>query len=194
MKKATVALFLLLSTHLAYGRNVTEQEIASALKRALTARDNLSVTADVQVSNAVASGKDVCIEYRTSNGPGVTISGLAVYRTEEGLVFLDNSWIWERACLSGKYGQRRNGKDLTQALNASLAAPVRPQPAVMGAAATPPKPVIASSAPLVASAAAPLISPAQPTVVAAVASAPIVRSADPAIAVSATPVAIAAAI
>jgi len=44
MKKATVAVFLLLSVLMAFGRNVTDQEVAIALKRALRARDNLERT------------------------------------------------------------------------------------------------------------------------------------------------------
>jgi hypothetical protein len=153
MKKATVAVFLLLSVLMAFGRNVTDQEVATALKRALRARDNLSDTAEVQVSSALATGKDICIEYRASTASGQSVSGLAVYRTEDELVFLDNSWIWERACLSGKYGQRRNGKDLTSALNASLAVPVPVKPAAIVAVAAPapaappvPAPVIVASA------------------------------------------------
>jgi hypothetical protein len=144
MKKATVAVFLLLSVLMAFGRNVTDQEVAIALKRALRARDNLSDTAEVQVSSALATGKDICIEYRANTASGQSVSGLAVYRTEDELVFLDNSWIWERACLSGKYGQRRNGKDLTPSLNAALAMPIPAKPAVATAA---PAPVAASSAP-----------------------------------------------
>jgi len=144
MKKATVAVFLLLSVLMAFGRNVTDQEVAIALKRALRARDNLSDTAEVQVSSALATGKDICIEYRANTASGQSVSGLAVYRTEDELVFLDNSWIWERACLSGKYGQRRNGKDLTPSLNAALAMPIPTKPAVATAA---PAPVAASSAP-----------------------------------------------
>ena len=160
MKKATVAVFLLLSVLMAFGRNVTDQEVATALKRALRARDNLSDSAEVQVSSALATGKDICIEYRASTASGQSVSGLAVYRTEDELVFLDNSWIWERACLSGKYGQRRNGKDLTQALNASLNAPlqvkptaVKPSAVVALAVPTPtsptaPSPVVVASAPM----------------------------------------------
>jgi hypothetical protein len=144
MKKATVAAFLLLSVLMAFGRNVTDQEIAVALKRALRARDNLTDAAEVQVSSALSTGKDICIEYRASSAGGQSISGLAVYRTEDELVFLDNSWIWERACLSGKYGQKRNGKDLTHSINAVLAAPMLAKPAVMAAVAAP-APVVASA-------------------------------------------------
>jgi hypothetical protein len=190
MKKATVAVFLLLSVLMAFGRNVTDQEVATALKRALRARDNLSDTAEVQVSSALATGKDICIEYRASTAAGQSVSGLAVYRTEDELVFLDNSWIWERACLSGKYGQRRNGKDLTHALNAFLAAPVPVKPAPVVAVAAPastsptvPPPVVVASAPvqpISPAPPAPLVA-AVPSVVARAVAAPDVTVQRPAV-------------
>jgi hypothetical protein len=164
MKKPSLALLLFLPALLAFGRNVTEQDIATALKRALRTRDNLTDGTEVQVSSALATGKDVCIEYRASSAAGQTISGLAVYRTDDNLVFLDNSWIWERACLSGKYGQRRNGKDVTRALNASLSAPIPSKPVVVAASAVSPVPAAVSAA----SPTAAMIAPATPKVTASV--------------------------
>jgi hypothetical protein len=36
-------------------------------------------------------------------------TGIAVYEADKNLLFVDNSWVWQRACLFGNYSQRREG-------------------------------------------------------------------------------------
>jgi hypothetical protein len=74
----------------------------------------------LQVSHALITGSNICIDYRSKNGAGATSSGIAVYEADKNLLFVDNSWIWQRACLFGKYAQRREGADVTEAASGAL--------------------------------------------------------------------------
>jgi hypothetical protein len=117
-RRALPVLFMLLSAALCFGRNASED--APAIKAARRMRESLPDPAGLQISRAVIAGKAVCIDYRSRNASGGITTGFAVYKTDKDLVWLDNSWIWDQACLTGKYGQRRQGKDATRAAAAAL--------------------------------------------------------------------------
>jgi hypothetical protein len=82
----------------------------------------------LQISSAIVTNKGVCIEYRRRNG-GLG-SGFAVYKTDKDFIWVDNSWLWDQVCVAGKYGQRRVGKDVTDAVSAAIERKQAAAPAV----------------------------------------------------------------
>ncbi len=82
----------------------------------------------LQISSAIVTNKGVCIEYRRRNG-GFG-SGFAVYKTDKDFIWVDNSWLWDQVCVAGKYGQRRVGKDVTDAVSAAIEGKQAAAPAV----------------------------------------------------------------
>jgi hypothetical protein len=74
----------------------------------------------LKISSAAVTNKGVCIEYRRKNG-GIG-SGFAVYRTDKDVIWVANSWLWDQVCAARKYGQRRDGKDVTGAVNSAIKA------------------------------------------------------------------------
>jgi hypothetical protein len=71
--------------------------------------DNVTNPDSLQESRALITGRNICIDYRSRNGSGAMSTGIAVYEADKNLLFVDNSWVWQRACLFGKYAQRREG-------------------------------------------------------------------------------------
>ena len=117
---ALPSLFVLLSVVLCLGRTVSDDYTANALKGILRLQESLRDPDTLQVSRAIVTSKGVCIEYRSRNGSGGMGTGFAVYKTDKDLVWVDNSWLWDQVCLVGKYGQRREGKDVTDAVKAAI--------------------------------------------------------------------------
>jgi hypothetical protein len=117
---ALPSLFVLLSVALCLGRTVSDDHTANAIKGILRLQENLRDPDTLQVSRAIATSKGVCIEYRSRNKSGGMGTGFAVYKTDKDLVWVDNSWVWDQVCLVGKYGQRREGKDVTDAVKAAI--------------------------------------------------------------------------
>jgi hypothetical protein len=117
---ALPSLFLLLSVVLCLGRTVSDDYTANAIKGVLRLQESLHAPDTLQVSRAIATSKGVCIEYRSRNESGGMGTGFAVYKTDKDLVWVDNSWLWDQVCLVGKYGQRREGKDVTDAVKAAI--------------------------------------------------------------------------
>lgn len=121
MKRKTFPLlFMLLSAVLCLGRTGFDEDTAHAIKGVLRLQESVHDPTSLQISRAVVTNKGVCFEYRSRNESGRMSTGFAVYKTDKDLVWLDNSWLWDQVCLEGKYGQRRNGKDATQAVSAAL--------------------------------------------------------------------------
>lgn len=119
-RTALPLLFMLLSAVLCLGRTGSDDDTAHAIKGVLRLQESVNDPTSLQVSRAVVTNKGVCIEYRNRNGSGGISTGFAVYKTDKDLVWLDNSWLWGQVCLTGKYGQRREGKDVTDAVNAAI--------------------------------------------------------------------------
>jgi hypothetical protein len=117
MKHAAVLLLLLLSPAFSLG---WRDDTAHAVKGATRLRHSMRDPASFQVSQVIITSKGICIEYRSRNESGRTINGVAVYKPDKDLEYVDNSWIWQRDCLFGKLAQRRDGKDATEAVNAAL--------------------------------------------------------------------------
>ncbi len=117
---ALPSLFVLLSVVLCLGRTVSDDYTANAIKGILRLQESLRDPDTLQVSRAIVTSKGVCIEYRSRNGSGGMGTGFAVYKTDKDLVWVDNSWLWDQVCLVGKYGQRREGKDVTDAVKAAI--------------------------------------------------------------------------
>lgn len=117
---ALPSLFVLLSVVLCLGRTVSDDYTANAIKGILRLQESLRNPDTLQVSLAIATSKGVCIEYRSRNGSGGMGTGFAVYKTDKDLVWVDNSWLWDQVCIVGKYGQRREGKDVTDAVKAAI--------------------------------------------------------------------------
>ena len=117
---ALPSLFVLLSVVLCLGRTVSDDYTANAIKGILRLQESLRDPDTLQVSRAIVTSKGVCIEYRSRNESGGMGTGFAVYKTDKDLVWVDNSWLWDQVCLVGKYGQRREGKDVTDAVKAAI--------------------------------------------------------------------------
>jgi hypothetical protein len=117
---ALPSLFVLLSVVLCLGRTVSDDYTANAIKGILRLQESLRDPDTLQVSRAIATSKGLCIEYRSRNKSGGMGTGFAVYKTDKDLVWVDNSWLWDQVCLAGKYGQRREGKDVTNAVKAAI--------------------------------------------------------------------------
>jgi len=113
-------LFVLLSAVSFFGRIDSHEDTAHAVRGVLLLRDSLREPHSFQVSHALITDKGVCIEYVSRSTSGEMSTGFAVYNAEKDLVWIDNSWVWEQACLFGKYAQRRDGKDVTEAVDAAL--------------------------------------------------------------------------
>ena len=185
MKRTIVLLFLLLAAVLSFGRTVSDsdEDTAQAVKGALLLRDSMRDPDSLVVSRALIAKKVVCIEYQRRNRLS---TGFAAYKTNQNLIFIDNSWVWEHACLVGKFQRLRDGKDVTEAVNAALKE--RHAPAVQ------------SVAPAAAVAQAPAAQPVAPAVrvrtppltahapVAAVAPGPVAQAPAPQPVVSVAPV------
>jgi hypothetical protein len=127
--KVLPILLMLLSAALCLGRTGSDDDTAHAIKGALRLQESMRDPGSLQISSAIVTNKGVCIEYRRRNG-GLG-SGFAVYKTDKELIWVDNSWLWDQVCVAGKYGQRRVGKDVTDAVSAAIegkqaAAPAAP--------------------------------------------------------------------
>jgi hypothetical protein len=120
MKRRPVLAFLLLSSVFCPARVVSNEEIARAVLRAVRFHPGMPNPDSVQVSNVVVTSEGVCLDYRVTNATGGLREGYAIYKTDKELVYIDNSWIWDSSCLVGKYGQRREGRDVTQAVSAAI--------------------------------------------------------------------------
>ncbi len=121
MKRIALSLlFMLLSAVLCLGRTGSDEDTAHAIKGVLRLQQSVHDAGSLQISRAVITNKGVCFEYRSRNESGGMSTGFAVYKTDKDLVWVDNSWLWDQVCLDGKYGQRRNGKDATEAVSAAL--------------------------------------------------------------------------
>jgi hypothetical protein len=118
--KALPLLFVLLSTVSFFGRTGSDQDTAHALKGILLLRNSMRDPDSLQVSHALITNKGVCIEYFSRSKSGGMSTGFAVYKADKDLVWIDNSWVWGQACLFGKYAQRRDGKDVTEEVDAVL--------------------------------------------------------------------------
>jgi hypothetical protein len=123
MKRTAVLLFVLLPVVFSLGWS---EDTAHAVKGALRLRDSMRDPEGFQVSQVLITGKGVCIEYRSRNESGRIITGVAVYKADKDLEYVDNSWVWRRDCLFGKLAQRRDGKDVTEAVRAALKGPTAP--------------------------------------------------------------------
>ena len=117
---ALPSLFVLLSVVLCLARTVSDDYTANAIKGVLRLQESLHDPDTLQVSRAIATSKGLCIEYRSRNESGRMGAGFAVYKTDKDLVWVDNSWLWDQVCIVGKYGQRREGKDVTDAVKAAI--------------------------------------------------------------------------
>ncbi len=117
---ALPSLFVLLSVVLCLARTVSDDYTANAIKGVLRLQESLHDPDTLQVSRAIATSKGLCIEYRSRNESGGMGAGFAVYKTDKDLVWVDNSWLWDQVCIVGKYGQRREGKDVTDAVKAAI--------------------------------------------------------------------------
>ena len=117
MKRAPFLVFVLLPAVLSMAGTPADSDITRGVKGATRLRANLGDTEGFRVSSAVVTSRGVCLEYHARLG-----SGFAVYKPDANQVFIDNSWIWEKDCLTGKIGQRRGGKDVTEAVNDALQA------------------------------------------------------------------------
>ena len=116
--KVLPILLMLLSAALCLGRTGSDDDTAHAIKGALRLQESMRDPGSLQISSAIVTNKGVCIEYRRRNG-GLG-SGFAVYKTDKDLIWVDNSWLWDQVCVAGKYGQRRVGKDVTDAVSAAI--------------------------------------------------------------------------
>jgi hypothetical protein len=119
-RTALPLLFMLLSAVLCLGRTGSDDDTAHAIKGVLRLQESVHDPNSLQVSRAVVTNKGVCIEYRHRSGSGGMSTGFAVYKTDKDVVWVDNSWLWDQVCIVGKYGQRREGKDVTDAMNAAI--------------------------------------------------------------------------
>jgi hypothetical protein len=178
MKRTAVLLFVLLPAIFSLGWS---EDTAHAVKGALRLRDGMHDPDSFQVSRVLITGKGVCIEYRSRNGSGAMSTGFAVYKADKDVEYVDNSWVWQRDCLFGKLAQRRDGKDVTEAVRAALKGPTAPGFKGEQLAAQP----VAPAAPLARASGkqpvtptAPVETPASttPTRVAAVAPAPVAKA------------------
>jgi len=150
MKHHALPLLVALSAVFGFARTASDKDTVRAVQGARQLRNSVLHPDSLQVTRAVITGGNVCIDYRGSNESGATSTGVAVYEADKNLVFVDNSWVWQRDCLFGKYGQRREGEDATEAvgdalkrqtappLNAKEEPVVRPvQPAVSASSSAP---------------------------------------------------------
>ena len=115
-------LFVLLSASPFFARTRNDEDTAHAVKGVFRLQEGLRDPDSLQVSLVVATNKGVCIEYRSRNNADRMSPGFAVYKTDKDLVWVENSWVWDQACVVGKYGQRREGTDATDAVSAALRA------------------------------------------------------------------------
>jgi len=120
MKHRALPLVVVLSAMLGFARTATDNDTARAIKGAHLLHGSMQNPDDLQVSRALITGGNVCIDYRTRSGSGAMNTGVAVYESQKNLLFVDNSWIWQRDCLFGKYAQRREGADVTEAVTTAL--------------------------------------------------------------------------
>lgn len=126
--KVLPILLMLLSAALCFGRTGSDDDTAHAIKGALRLQESMRDPGSLQISSAIVTNKGVCIEYRRRNG-GFG-SGFAVYKTDKDFIWVDNSWLWDQVCVAGKYGQRRVGKDVTDAVSAAIEGKQAAAPAV----------------------------------------------------------------
>ena len=204
MRHSALPLVVVLFAAFGYGRTASDKDTARAIQGARQLHDRVSNPDSLEVSQAFITGKSVCIDYRSRTRSGGASEGIAVYEADKKLLFLDNSWMWQRSCLFGKYGQRREGADVTEAMNGALKRPegpalnqvqeavvkpaprAKPRPVLKprGAAAearivtAPPAPPAVAAPAEPAAAVAPV--QATPVVEATIASAPVARPEPPA--------------
>lgn len=126
MRHSALPLVVVLLAAFGYGRTASDKDTARAIQGARQLHDRVSNPDSLEVSQAFITGKSVCIDYRSRTRSGGTSEGIAVYEADKKLLFLDNSWMWQRSCLFGKYGQRREGADVTEAMNGALKRPEGP--------------------------------------------------------------------
>jgi hypothetical protein len=120
MKHNALSLLVLFAATLGFGRTPSPQDTAQAVKGVLRLRDGMHDPDNFQVSRVLITDKGVCIDYRSKNGSGAMSTGFAVYKVNKDTLWVDNSWVWEQACLFGKLAQRRDGMDITEAARAAL--------------------------------------------------------------------------
>ena len=101
MKASAVLVFVLLPA-VCFAGTASDSDVSHGVKAANNLRATLGDAEGLHVSNAVVTGHSVCMEYSARRS-----SGVAVYQTDKNLVFVDNTWIWQHDCISGKLGQRR---------------------------------------------------------------------------------------
>ena len=118
--RALPILLVLLPAVLCLGRTSSNDDTTRAINGVLRLQESMRDPDSLQVSSAIVTNKGVCIEYRRKNG-GMG-SGFAVYKADKDVIWVDNSWLWDQVCVAGKYGQRRDGKDVTDAVNAAIEA------------------------------------------------------------------------
>jgi hypothetical protein len=126
--KALPILVVLLPAVLCLGRASSNDDSTHAINGVLRLQESMRDPDSLQVSSAIVTNKGVCIEYRRKNG-GIG-SGFAVYKIDKDVIWVDNSWLWDQVCVAGKYGQRRDGKDVTDAVNAAIEAKRAASPTV----------------------------------------------------------------
>ncbi|HST09973.1 MAG TPA: hypothetical protein VLL05_06335 [Terriglobales bacterium] len=142
-RTALPLLFALLSGVLCLGRSASGGDAAPAIKGVRRLWESLGEPDSLQVSRAVITNRGVCLEYRRRNGSRGTSEGFAVYKTDKDLVYVDNSWIWDQVCITGKIGQRRDGKDVTEAVGAALREEQPVAPRSQPASSAPPAAAVA---------------------------------------------------
>ena len=120
MRHQAFALLVVLSAVFGVARTASDKDTARAIQGARQLHDSVSNPDSLQVSRALVTGSNICIDYRSRNGAGAMNIGVAVYEADKNLLFVDNSWVWQRACLFGKYAQRREGADVTEAMSDAL--------------------------------------------------------------------------
>src|SRR5215469_15983848 len=158
MRHPAFALLVVLSAVFGVARTASDKDTARAIEGARQLHDSVPNPDSLQVSRALVTGSNVCIDYRSRNRAGGMNIGVAVYEADKNLLFVDNSWVWQRVCLFGKYAQRREGADVTEAMSHALRRPAarslnaKDEPAARPA---PPAVSAASSAPNTYTAVAP---------------------------------------
>ena len=120
MRHQAFALLVVLSAVFGVARTASDKDTARAIQGARQLHDSVPNPDSLQVSRALVTGSNICIDYRSRNGAGAMNIGVAVYEADKNLLFVDNSWVWQRACLFGKYAQRREGADVTDAMSDAL--------------------------------------------------------------------------
>jgi len=120
MRHQAFGLLVVLSAVFGFARTASDKDTARAIQGARQLHDSVANPDSLQVSRALITGSNICIDYRSRNRAGAMNIGIAVYEADKNRLFVDNSWVWQRACLFGKYAQRREGADVTEAMSHAL--------------------------------------------------------------------------